>query len=520
MPYPSDHADDEKTRQAVEAAIVTLAACTYAVAFPMLFHGLGPATGAFAIIPVMVASWFWGVRIGVASAVMAGLILNPILLFRAGVDGAGVFSTAMYSAPYFLAILIVAAATGRIRDFGVRLSEIEAATQHRQLELERHAREKMEELLKLKSAFLNNMSHELRTPLTGILGFAEILSDEIDEEHVPFAERIVSNGVRLQETLNSILDLAQLEGGSLELEPERLNIAAHVHAAASFYTATAEQKGLVFRIRTPHEMVESELDRASLQRIVTSLVDNAVKFTTEGFVAVHVSADPDRAYIQVRDSGIGISDTFHPHMFSEFRQESIGHARSYEGSGLGLSITKRLVELMGGSITVESRRGEGSTFTVSFPRIGRPVLDLSTSTMSAVAPMELENSTISNRVLVMDDNPDTLALTTHQLRDAFDLETVSDAEAALASARATQFDAMVLDINMGGGHNGIDVLHALRDMEAYRNVPVLALTAYAMPEDRDRFLQEGFDAYLSKPFTKQQITEALELLLERRSIAL
>jgi CheY-like chemotaxis protein len=124
-----------------------------------------------------------------------------------------------------------------------------------------------------------------------------------------------------------------------------------------------------------------------------------------------------------------------------------------------------------------------------------------------------------NRVLVVDDNTDTLALTRHQLRDRFVLETASDAESALDALRNGRFDALVLDINLGGGHDGIDVLHALRELDAYQHVPVIALTAYAMPEDRDRFLEAGFDAYLSKPFTKQEITDAIDRLLALRSVA-
>ena len=512
MPYLSDKSYDEKTRQAVEAAIVTLAACTYAVAFPMLYRGLGPGSGAFAILPVILASWFWGLRVGAASSLMAGLLLNPILLLRIEGPGTGLDTAIIHSVPYFLAILVVASATGRLRDYRVRISQIELETQRRQLELEREAREKVEELLKLKSAFLNNMSHELRTPLTGILGFAEILAEEIQDERREFAERIVSSGMRLQETLNSILDLAQLEGGSLELDAERLNVADEVRTSAGRYSRAAERKGLELRIRTPHAPVESELDKASLQRIVKSLVDNAVKFTNEGFVSVDVTADESRTYVHVRDTGIGISETFLPHMFSEFRQESMGTSRSYEGSGLGLSITKRLVELMGGCISVESKRGEGSTFTVSFPRVGHAVIEVATRHVTT-EPSSGE-SNIWNRVLVLDDNVDTLALTQHQLRDRFLVDTAADVDTALATARGKRFDALVLDINLGGGHDGIDVLHALREMDAYRDVPVVALTAYAMPADRERFLNAGFDAYLSKPFTKQEITDTLDRLLE------
>ncbi len=519
MAYQADAEINEKARQAVEAAIVTIAVCTYAVAFPTMYNAIGPGTGALAVLPVMLISWFWGSRVGVTSSIMAGLLLNPILFFRFE-SGADVPTLLLHSLPYFLAVLIIAALTGRLRDVRVRLSNMMSDHNREQLEAEREAREKVEELLKLKSAFLNNMSHELRTPLTGILGFAEILTEELGPEHRDFAHRIVTSGIRLQETLNSILDLAQLEGGSLELEAVRLDLVKETRRAAEWYIDHAEKKGLALKINTPTERIEASLDRASLQRIVKSIVDNAVKFTDEGSVTVNVTADDSRVHIAVQDTGIGISETFLPHVFSEFRQESVGHSRSYEGSGLGLAITKRLVELMGGAITLESEQGTGSTFTVSFPRTATDELHVTENGVpKRSSRARREQETVPSRVLILDDNTDTLALTRHQLRGLYDVKTVADADSALETARTSTFDALLLDINLGGGHDGIDVLHAIRELDRYKDVPIVALTAYAMPGDEDRFLAAGFDAYLSKPFTKAEITEIIAHALESSVVA-
>lgn len=518
MPYVTDTEINDKARQAVEAAIVTLAACTYAVAFPTMYRAIGPGTGALAVLPVILISWFWGFRVGVSASVMAGLILNPILFFRFE-PGASIDTVLLHSLPYFIAVLIIAALTGRLRDVRVRLSQLVSDHNRRQLVSEREAREKVEELLKLKSAFLNNMSHELRTPLTGILGFAEILAEEVPPMYREFAERIVTSGQRLQDTLNSILDLAQLEGGSLELDPAPVDVARCVMKSAERYRKHAQKKNITFNITIPSLRLESSLDESSLDRIVKSLVDNAVKFTDEGSVSVGVTSKDGHAVIRVRDTGIGISEAFLPHMFSEFRQESVGTARSYEGNGLGLAITKRLVELMGGTIEVESTQGRGSTFTVSFPlthqsELHAPLVrDVEQTSASAAASAQ------SNRVLILDDNTDTLALTRHQLRGVFDVETVADADSALQVARAGRFDALLLDINLGGGHDGVDVMHALREMEAYQQVPIVAVTAYAMPGDADRFLDAGFDGYLSKPFTKQELTETIHHALGSRPAA-
>jgi CheY-like chemotaxis protein/anti-sigma regulatory factor (Ser/Thr protein kinase) len=312
--------------------------------------------------------------------------------------------------------------------------------------------------------------------------------------------------MRLQETLNSILDLAQLEGGSLELEIQHLDIAREVLVVADKYENAARRKGLKFGVQVPAESVESALDSASLQRVVKSLIDNAVKFTEQGSVLVEVAAEKGHAIIRVRDTGIGISESFLSHLFSEFQQESMGHARSYEGTGLGLAITKRLVELMGGRIEVESRRGEGSTFSVAFPTSSPGSLYVEARDLEQPAAA---GEHAASRILIVDDNTDTLALTRHQLCETYEIVTASDVESAMQSARSGQFDALLLDINLGDGHDGVDVMRALRQMDSYREVPIVALTAYAMPGDRERFLDAGFDGYLSKPFTKKEITETI-----------
>lgn len=518
MPYATDAERNDKGRQAVEAAIVTLAACTYALAFPTMYRTIGPGTGALAVLPVILISWFWGLRVGVTSSVMAALILNPILFSRYE-PGADVATALLHSLPYFVAVLIIAALTGRLRDVRVRLSQMVADHNRRQLESEREAREKVEELLKLKSAFLNNMSHELRTPLTGILGFAELLAEEVRGSHRDYVERIAKSGQRLQDTLNSILDLAQLEGGSLELNLVPVNVGRHVERSAERFRHPATIKNVAFDVSVESDALESALDEESLERIVSNLVDNAVKFTDAGSIRICVSAENDQAVIRVRDTGIGISEAFLPHLFCEFRQESVGRSRSYEGNGLGLAITKRLVELMGGVICVESEQSRGSTFTVAFPLSAHGELAPRPSEFGRPAHANSKLDRTFSRVLILDDHADTLTLTRLQLRGLYDVETVADADAALECIRSSRFDALLLDINLGGGHDGIDVMRAIREMDAYRDVPILAVTAYALPGDAERFLFEGFDGYLRKPFTKREITDAIGFALTARSSA-
>ncbi|MEM6328251.1 MAG: HAMP domain-containing sensor histidine kinase, partial [Bacteroidota bacterium] len=231
------------------------------------------------------------------------------------------------------------------------------------------ARRQAEEAARLKSAFLANMSHEIRTPLTAVIGYAEILRDEVAREHRELATIIERGGTRLLDTLNSVLDLARLDSGTEALHPRPLDASDRVHQSVALLRPLAESKRLILDDTGVAATASVLLDASALDRVTTNLVSNAIKFTEAGTVSVSLRADGPEIVLQVADTGIGIDAAFLPELFSEFRQESEGDARRHEGSGLGLAITQRLVSLMGGTISVDSAKGEGTVFTVTLPRI-------------------------------------------------------------------------------------------------------------------------------------------------------
>ncbi len=247
---------------------------------------------------------------------------------------------------------------------------------------ERAARERAEEMLRLKDAFLSNMSHELRTPLTGILGFAEVLAEEAPPDLQEPAAVIHRSARRLMDTLNSVLDLAQLEGGAVELRPEPLDVLAEAREAVALLAPVAGRAGLTLTVEG--EVTPVALDRPALHRILNNLVGNALKFTEEGGVTVRVEPVPGAVRLRVSDTGIGINEAFLPRLYGEFQQASTGLAREHEGNGLGLTITKRLVDLLGGTIAVESTVGEGTTFTVTLPAALPPSVGDGAATPEAV----------------------------------------------------------------------------------------------------------------------------------------
>lgn len=245
----------------------------------------------------------------------------------------------------------------------------DATERHRYEDQLIEAKERAEELLRLKATLFNNMSHELRTPITSIIGFAEVISDEAEGEQREHASHIVASARRLYETFNSVLGFAQLEGGESLLDVKPIRTAEPLEEVIPQLRARAEDKGLILRLVDRAGSAHVEADGAGLKRILGNLVGNAIKFTERGEIEVEVSASAERVFIRVRDTGVGIASSFLPRVFDEFQQESNGLDRSHDGSGLGLAITRRLVDLMGGTIEVESEKGLGSIFTVAFPRV-------------------------------------------------------------------------------------------------------------------------------------------------------
>jgi signal transduction histidine kinase len=244
----------------------------------------------------------------------------------------------------------------------------DATERKRNEEALRLARDRAEEAARVKSSILANVSHELRTPLNSILGFTDLLQAELSGEQRELTEVIRSSGERLMDTLTSVLDLARIEAQGLKTFAEPVRVADVVAETMRMMEPQAHRKHLSLAVEVPGEdEAVALLDRTLLGRVLVNLVSNAVKFTASGGVRVVVDTGPADLSIRVEDTGIGISKEFLPHLFEEFTQE--GRALGREGSGLGLTITKKMVELMGGTIGVESEKGRGSVFTVRFPRL-------------------------------------------------------------------------------------------------------------------------------------------------------
>jgi len=371
------------------------------------------------------------------------------------------------------------------------------------------AKNKAEEMNRLKSAFLTNLSHEIRTPLTSIIGFASILAGEVSNDHREFIRLIEQSGQRLLTTMNSLLDLSMLEAGSIKLNLQPMNLVQEVAERMELHRASAIQKGIVLNFEPREHDIRVELDRSCLDRILYNLIENAIKFTCEGQVNVSIHVHDRELEISIEDTGVGIDTAFLPQLFDPFKQENMGIDRPFEGTGLGLAVTRKLVELMDGRICVESKKGRGSTFSVTFPVTDleppRDVEPLVRPTKDATAPRHC--------ILAVEDNPDMLVLVKRFLGPMYDVGTAANEAAALEQATKRRYDAVLMDINLGSARTGIEVLEDLREVPGYDHVPVIAVTAYALPGDREQFLRNGFDGYLGKPFTKSILRDTISNVL-------
>jgi len=270
-------------------------------------------------------------------------------------------------------------AYGARRFYVVKEEKRQARRRVQKLERERvvaerlkKANDRLREANRLKEDFLATTSHELRTPLTNILGSLEVLRGMMEGEETEFLDMIEENGKRLKRTLNALLDLSMLRSGEEDVELTPTPLDACVERVASDLRADAEEKGLSFRVALSGAPAWADLDEQYLEQILRNLIENAIKYTDEGVVAVSTGTAEGRVYAEVEDTGIGIDEAFLPDLFEEFKQESRGRSRTYEGNGLGLAISARLADQMDGAIRVETEKHEGSRFRVEFPRSSEP----------------------------------------------------------------------------------------------------------------------------------------------------
>ena len=356
-----------------------------------------------------------------------------------------------------------------------------------------------------KSRFLASMSHEIRTPINGMMGMAELLAGaNLPAPHDHYARSVLGAGASLLAVVDDVLDFAKIQASQLNLRAAPCEIRAWLDRVVQPYATLAAQRGLEFVVTVDPELPRRlVVDEHRLGQALGNLLSNALKFTEHGHIAVTMARqDASHWALRVSDSGIGIAADDVRRIFEPFTQVDESSGRRYGGTGLGLSIVRQLCGLMGGDVRCESRPHSGSSFVITLPMM---VAD-----DEAAAQVEDDRvGRLRGRVLVAEDNALNLEITRLFLESmGLDVVSAGDGAEAIAQYRATQLDLILMDCEMPG-IDGLEATRRIRADAGVRRIPIVALTAHALPEDRQACLDAGMDDYLSKPVDRLRLYRML-----------
>ena len=399
---------------------------------------------------------------------------------------------------------------------------VEDVTDRRQFERTlARARDDAEAASRAKSAFLANTSHELRTPLNGMIGLAQLARqpDIGEERRRQYLEQIADSAQSLTGIISDILDLSKIEAGRLELDRSAFNLGELLRSLQRTYGTLASAHGLQLRLEiadSPQDGLQGLVhgDALRVRQVCTNFLTNALKFTTQGEVVLAASRDGEQVRIEVRDTGSGLDDATQARLFRPFTQADESTTRRFGGTGLGLSICRELATLMGGSVGVHSQPGAGSTFWARLP------LPAVAAPAAAAAPTD-EGRLEGARVLLVEDNAVNMVIAVAMLeRWGVQVEQAENGSFAVAAVQSAAhagqpFDAVLMDVQMPvmSGH---EATRALRDSEAGRHLPVIALTAAALVTERDEALAAGMNDFLTKPIDAERLRSTLARWAGRR----
>ncbi len=380
----------------------------------------------------------------------------------------------------------------------------------------RHAKDIAERSLEAKKVFLSNMSHEIRTPLNGIIGMIEMLESAVlNAEQKMYVSNLQKSADILLNILNDVLDLSKIEAGKMVLRRQPVLLKEVLEKIKNTFAPKSHAKRLAFQYYIEDDVPPYVLlDEARILQILSNLTSNAIKFTEEGAVRIFVSKEGESNQkmilkVDVIDSGIGISEDNIAQLFVKFNQLDNSYTKSYAGTGLGLAISHELCRLMNGQIGVISEVGEGSCFWFTFET--EAVSSEALKIIQERPKTEVTKITNEPFVLIVDDNAINLKVAEGILRKAgCKTETVQSGLEALEKVKRKNYDLILMDIQMPV-MNGIDTTLKIKVLNLQPSPPIIALTAYSLPEEREIFLQAGMDDYLSKPIKAQILIEKVAI---------
>jgi signal transduction histidine kinase/CheY-like chemotaxis protein len=359
--------------------------------------------------------------------------------------------------------------------------------------------------LDTKSRFLATMSHEIRTPIAVIIGAAELIdTKDLSKDQKILFEKLKNNSANLLKLITNILDFSKGESDLKTSLDTEINLPILIDQLKENFSKTAKEKEIEFSIHIEETVPKIiVLDHFFLERILTNLIENAFKFTKKGSIHLEISKQEGMLHFLLKDTGIGISKKDIPHTFDKFRQANSQDSREFGGSGLGLSICKQLVSLLGGKISVSSTLGEGSTFTFTtlLKEKNEPSLE--------VKNLETDPKKLTGNILLAEDNEDNQLIINHFLKKtSCKVDLANDGKEALEKVKEGKYDLVLMDMQMPI-MDGYASTKAIRDLEKDKHTIIIALTANALEEDKNKCLESGCDAYLSKPISSENLIKEL-----------
>lgn len=377
------------------------------------------------------------------------------------------------------------------------------------------AKEKAEESNRLKTSLIANMNHELRTPMTGILGFASLLKSKAkDPESLNMVDNILESGNRLMNTLNSIIQISQFEASKKQLDIISTDINRFVDMAVISLEPEAHKKGLTI-IKKYHEQKIASFNENYILQVFKNLINNAINYTEKGSITIKTgySEQNEKGYVYISfiDTGIGISREDYQMIFEEFRQVSEGLNRKYSGSGLGLSLSKKMVELMKGFIIVESTLGKGSAFTVYIPAAPHSLITMESSESEIKKTKKKSGKKIKYKILVVDDNKVNGELINAYLKNNFEVDIATTGMLAIELVKRSDYNIVLMDINLESGMSGIQAAAEIQSMND--KLPIIAMTAYSTEEEIEKIMKKYFVSFVLKPIDKTSLQKVISNFL-------
>ena len=370
---------------------------------------------------------------------------------------------------------------------------------YKEMEIKSHIKE-IERLSKIKSEFLANMSHEIRTPLNAILGFIKIMKEEDDGKFDKYLNTIDSASQTLLTVINDILDISKIEAGKMNLNYINFN-SDELYSTIELFTQKANEKKQTFNINFINMPNYLYGDVHRIKQVLSNLLSNAIKFTPENkTITTTIKFKKDTLFVEVQDNGIGIDTNKQKIIFDSFNQADNSITRKYGGTGLGLSISHKLISMMNGELKVKSKLNKGSTFYFKIPiKKGKKPSD---------NLVKIDSTTKNLHLLIAEDNQANqmfMKIILDKMNISYDL--ANNGKEAVNLVKSNQYNLILMDINMPI-MSGLEATKQIRDFN--KNIPIIALTANALDNDKDKFLNAGMNAYLSKPLDIQKLKKLIE----------